>query len=41
MSIWEFFAKHECTDFEKKALLVKLAEIRYELTLEMLKRVMR
>lgn len=41
MTVWEFFDKHGCTEFEKRALLAKLAEIRYDLTLQMLKRVMR
>ena len=41
MNVWEFFEKHQCNEFEKKALIAKLAEIRYELTLKMLKQVMR
>lgn len=40
-TIYEFFAEHECTEYEKKRLIVYLAEIRYEATLKMLKRVLR
>ena len=41
MTIYEFFELHKCSEFEKKALIVKLAELRYESTLKMLKRIMR
>lgn len=41
MTVWDFFKLHNCNQFEKKALLAKLAELRYEMTLEMLKKVLR
>lgn len=41
MSIYEFFIKHECTKHERLALIVRLAEMRYEATLKMLQNVMR
>ena len=41
MTVFEFFAKHECTQHEKRLLLVKLAELRYAATLALLQKVMR
>jgi len=40
-TIYEFFAEHGCTDYEKAWLIERLAEMRYVKTIEMLKRVLR
>lgn len=41
MTFFEFVAKHGCTKYEIKRLAIRLAEIRYEKTLDMLAKVMR
>jgi hypothetical protein len=40
-TIYEFFVEHKCTKYEKKRLVVKLAELRYEKTIAMLKQILR
>jgi hypothetical protein len=40
-TIYEFFAEHNCTRYERARLVARLAELRYEATIAMLKRIMR